>query len=175
MILTTLRSRLFALRFPVAAGALLAVAATGCAARPPSIATSTTHTTSAERPVYRFDFVLTSGDATPPATTSFTLNLAEFDKGEVMVGRNVPLTTAAPGVPMARQDVGLKIAAQFRMRGDDVLLDVSTEMSTSEPPSIRKTTMRGAALAAPGRSVLVSSLDDDNRRFQLTVTPTKLR
>jgi hypothetical protein len=173
MNLSTPRPVRLALLFPFTAVALFAA---GCASKPPpSVATATTHTTSADRPVYRFDFVLTSGDATPPTTTSFTLNLAELEKGEVMVGRNVPLTTAAPGVPMARQDVGLKIATQFRMRGDEVLLDVSTEMSTSEPPSIRKTTMRGAALATPGRAVLVSSLDDDNRRFQLTVTPTKLR
>jgi len=35
--------------------------------------------------------------------------------------------------------------------------------------------MRGAVLATPGKPAVVSVLDDDHRRYQLTVTSTKLR
>ncbi len=142
-----------------------------------------------ERHVYRLDFVLTSNDGTSPATsTAFTLNLQEFVKGEMMVGKNVPLNQAstggsgtsgsgsstAQGTP--RQDVGLKVVAQWRAAGDDLLLDVSTEMSAFEAPSsIRKVVAKGGALASAGKSSVVTTMESDNKKYQLTVTPTKLR
>ncbi len=128
------------------------------------------------RPVYRFDFVLTSSDGTSPATsTAFTLNLQEFDRGEMMVGKNVPLTLVPPSTSPPRQDVGLKVAVQWRAAGDDVLLDVSTEMSALEPPSsIRKVVAKGGALASAGKSTVVTTMDSDNKKYQLTVTPTKV-
>jgi hypothetical protein len=133
-----------------------------------------------ERHVYRFDFVLSAGDgATPATSTAFTLNLQEFEKGEMVVGKNVALTTASAtpaGSPSARQDVGIKVAALFRMSGDDLLLDVMTEMSAFEPPSsIRKVVSKGNALAATGKTTLVTTLENDNKKYQLSVTPTKLR
>lgn len=145
------------------------------------------------RHVYRFDFVLTVTDASgAPIATAFTLNLAERQTGELMVGKNIPLVMAAPpsaptpsgpGAPPPpphvptgmRQDVGNKVSAVFRTTGDDVLLDVSTEMTSSDPPVIQKTIMRGSALATAGKTVVVCSLDEDHKRFQLSVTPTKLR
>ena len=136
-----------------------------------------------ERHVYRFDFVLTSDDrTTPPTSTAFTLVLQEQEKGEVVVGKNVALSTAsAPGSgpPMAapRQDVGVKVAALFRMAGpDDVVLEVGSEMSAFDPPtSIRKMVAKGNALATSGKAALVTTLEDDHKKYQLTVTPTKLR
>jgi hypothetical protein len=131
--------------------------------------------------VYRFDFVLTSNDGSTAApTTSFTLNLQEGQRGEVVIGKNVPLSAppAVPGVtaPSPRQDVGLKVSADFRTLGDDVLLEVTTEMSAFEPPSaIRKVVAKGNALASANRPSLVTSLDDDRKHYQLMVTPTKLR
>ena len=136
-----------------------------------------------ERHVYRFDFALTANDGTsPPSSTSFTLVLQEHEKGEVVVGKNVSLSTAGPagsGPPMAaaRQDVGVKVAALFRTSGnDDVVLEVSTEMSAFEPPtSVRKVVAKGNALATSGKPALVTTLEDDHKKYQLTVTPTKLR
>jgi hypothetical protein len=132
--------------------------------------------------IYRLDFVLASkeGPATP-ANTAFTLILNEGHKGEVLVGKNVPLTPApanpsGPLVGSPRQDVGLKVVAQFRVMGDDLLLEVQTEMSTFEPPTtIRKVVSQGDALAAVGKSSLVTSLDEDKKHYQLTVTATRLR
>jgi hypothetical protein len=169
---------------------LLSSIVAGCApqqACPPvaSVATMSSPAKTADRHVYRFDFVLSSSDASgTPSTTTFTLNLQEFDKGEVVVGKNVSLSPLPPGggssPPMAsaRQDVGVKVAASFRMTptGDDVLLDVVTEMSAFEPPtSIRKMVMKGNAIAAAGKPALVTTLEDDHKKYQLTVTPTKLR
>ncbi len=167
-------------------------AAYGCApqqACPPPAAATTSATPASrlsgtgERHVYRFDFVLTVTDGTaPPSSTSITLNLQEVEKGEVVVGRNVALSPPPPpgsstSVASARQDVGIKVAALFRAAGaDDVVLEVSTEMSTFEPPtSIRKMVLRGNALATSGKPTLVTTLEDDHKKYQLTVTPTKLR
>ena len=142
----------------------------------------------AERHVYRFDFVVTATDGTnPPTSTSFTLNLQDGDKGEMVVGKNVALSSAPPpppggtaapgGVPHGpRQDVGLKVASGFRALGDDVMLDVVIEMSSFDPPStVRKVVAKGNALATSGKPSLVTTLEDDHKRYQLTVTPTKLR
>jgi hypothetical protein len=137
-----------------------------------------------DRHVYRFDFVLTTSDGSgPPSTTAFTLNLQEHDKGEMHVGRNVALsppsasaTGGGPPVSSARQDVGIKVAAQFQTAGDDALLDVTVEMSSFEPPSaIRKMVAKGNAVAALGKPAVVTTLEDGGKRYQLSVTPTKLR
>jgi hypothetical protein len=158
-----------------------AVASPASVTAPPSAA-SASHASFEQRHVYRFDFVLTANDgASPASSTSFTLNLQEGEKGEMIVGKNVPLSRATPtssGPPSAspRQDVGMKVVAMFRTAGDDVILDMNTEMSASEPPSsIRKLASKGNALASPGKPALVTTLESDNTRYQLTVTPTKLR
>ena len=177
---------------PPIASASLAPAPSASVATP-TIAPSAPHSSSErdrDRHVYRFDFVLTSneGSATP-SSTSFTLNLEDGQKGEMLVGKNVPISPApiAPTLPPAgsahlggfgapRQDVGTKVLASFRAQGDDVLLDVSIEMSTFDPPStIRKVVARGNALASLGKPALVTTLDDDHKRYQLSVTSTKLR
>ena len=121
--------------------------------------------------MYRLDFTLTGDAAT---TSSFTLNLEEKDQGEIMVGKNVPLSTATTG---PRQDIGLKIRAFFEMRAEDVLVHVTTELSTFEGPSsiIRKSTATDEVLASPGKSALVTSIDDDRKHLQLVVVATRLR
>ena len=112
------------------------------------------------------------------------MSLQELEKGEMHIGKNVPLHVTSPSatggvatgaVGTPRQDVGTKLQAAYRMVGDDLLLDVTFEMSASDPPAIRKVTARGNALATPGKSALVASLDEDKKHYQLTVTPTKLR
>lgn len=86
------------------------------------------------------------------------------------------LSSGAAPSTAPRQDVGVKVLAHFKNVGDDVLLTVSNEMSAFDPPStIRKTVMRGNALATPGKQSVVAILDDDHKRYQLAVTPTNLR
>jgi len=128
------------------------------------------------RPVYRLDFVLAARDAAgPPRNTAFTLNLEEGDQGEVLVGRNVPLVATTTMVS-PRQDVGLRVRAHYWVHDDDLLLAVDSEMSALEAPAeIRKIVARSDALAPVGKSTLVTSLDDDAKHYQLSVTPTRLR
>ncbi len=151
---------------------------------PPPVASASTTAAAphprSERHVYRLDFVLTTSEGTgAPSSTSFTLNLQELEKGEVVVGKNVVISPPSPGPnPGAgpRQDVGTKVVATFQTLGDDVILDVSVEMSTFDPPStVRKMVTKGNALASAGKPSLVTSLEDEHKRYQLTVTPTKLR
>lgn len=159
----------------------LLLASSGCAAprQAPPAATAKRDAQSGrpERHVYRFDFVLSSNDGTAPSpATSFTLNLEEGDKGEVHVGKNVVLQSPSSTGAAPRQDVGLKVGARWNAAGDDVLLEVVTEMSAFEPPTtIRKVVTKGDAVAPAGKPTLVASLDDDHKHYQLMVTPTKLR
>ncbi|MBX3226437.1 MAG: hypothetical protein KIT84_32750 [Labilithrix sp.] len=131
--------------------------------------------------VHRYDFVLTPKDPKDAIVgpTSFSVNITSNHTGEVTVGRNVPLVPPsgpAPATP-PRQDVGLKVKAhpQGLAGTEDVLVDVELEMSTMEGSAIRKLTTHGTALAPLGKATLVVSVDDDKRRYELTVTPTKLR
>lgn len=145
--------------------------------------TSAGHARSADRHVYRFDFVLAASEGgAAPTSTAFSLNLQEADRGEMVVGKNVPLSPSpplgspGPSIAAVRQDVGMKVGAQFHMSGDDVVLDVALEMSTFDPPStIRKMVAKGNALATVGTPAVVTTLEADNKHYQLTVTPTKLR
>lgn len=163
---------------------LVAVSSFGCA-HPAAIAAPTTPTgagslspsTNIDRHVYRFDFVLASDDGSGTSNTSFTLNLQEHQKGEVVIGRNVPLSPSTAGSAAAapRQDLGIKLVALFRTMGDDVVLDVTAELSAFDPPStVRKMVALGSAFGAPGKAALVTTLTDEHRRYNLTVTPTKL-
>lgn len=130
-----------------------------------------------DRNVYRLDFVLDTADgAGTTSTTAFTLNLPESSNGEMMVGKNVALVVATPGsLASPRQDVGLKVKANVRPLGDNLLVEVSTEMSGFEPPStVRKMVSKGSALAAAGKPALVSTLADDQHRYKLSVTATRL-
>lgn len=167
---------------------VLSSAAMGCAPQQacPAVTTAAApHPHAHDRPVYRFDFGLSTSDGTgaAPTTSSFTLSMQEGDKGEVHVGKNVALSAPSVGGAAAsstasgpRQDVGLKVAAQFRVVGDDPLLDVSLEMSSFDPPStIRKVVAKSDVLASAGKPAIVTSLEDDHKRYQLTVTATRVR
>ena len=170
---------------PAAASASLAPPASASPS-PPMVAAAAPRL-SGDRRVYRFDFVLTTTEGNgSPSNTSFTLNLQDGERGEMVVGKNVALYATPSAGPNAaagpafvgspRQDVGMKVVAMFRPQGDDVLLDVNVELSTLDQPStIRKVVARGNALASPGKPAIVTSLDDDHKRYQLSVTPTKLR
>jgi hypothetical protein len=182
------------------AAASLAACAAGCqhprcapppvSSAPPTLTSSPVppsehpaHAAPRDEPVWRFDFVLTPKDPKDAtlAPTAFTFNVVERRGGEVMIGHNVPLQTATPpppGPPAPRQDVGLKVKTHVEpLAADRLLLDVELELSAVEggnPASIRKVSAHGSAVAAPGKSALVVSLDDDKRHYELTVTPTKL-
>lgn len=187
--MSTSLSLSFPFPYPITLAAFLVLSSAACGCVVPqacpqavSVATPAPSPSPAERHVYRFDFVLTATDVSgAPATTAFTLNLQEADRGEVVIGKNVALSAppaaGSSSVASARQDVGIKVAASFRMTGDDLVLDVITEMSAFDPStlSIRKLVAKGNSLASAGKSALVATIEEDHRKYQLTVTPTKLR
>lgn len=152
------------------------VSGAGCARTVAPTARVATAKNEDHRAVYRLDFALRARDsaATSPSTT-FTIQVADRDTGEMMVGKNVPLPSLQPGGPTPRQDVGLKVKAHVRERApDDLLVDVSTELSASESTSVRKVVSHGSVLARPGAPALVSRVADDTQTYELLVTATRM-
>jgi hypothetical protein len=130
-----------------------------------------------DRHVYRVDFVVAANDpGKAPQTSAYTLNLEEYDDGEVHMGTNIALSS------QARMDVGLKIKASLSPSGNDLVLHDSVEMSgveetTAPQTSIHKVSTHGEAVLRAGQPALVASLEDplSHRRYQVTAAATLLR
>ncbi len=126
-----------------------------------------------ERHVYRVDFVVVANEPGKAAQSSaYTLNLEDFDNGEIHLGSNIQLS------PQARQDVGLKIKASLQPRGDDLLLRDAVELSgVEESQTIHKITTTGDAYLHAGQQTLVASLEDplSHKRYQVSASATRLR
>jgi len=75
-----------------------------------------------------------------------------------------------------RQNVGVRLIADFQMRGSDLLFTVDTEMSAlSSGSGLHKITAKGVALAPVGKKTFVIAIvHDKTARTLLSVTPTKL-
>ena len=122
--------------------------------------------------VYRLDFELTTTAAGKITKTMFSLTLPEGRHGEAMIGDNIALPT---GISTARENIGLRVDANYAQRGADILLDVETELKTRDGSStLHRLATKSAALAAPGKSAVIVSIDHDKVRTELTVTPTRL-
>lgn len=167
------------MRLTVSIVALVVLASSaGCArsAPPPSSSAVSAKNNEDQRPVYRLEFALRAKDtaATAPSTT-FVIQVADRDTGEMMVGKNIPLPSLQPGGPSPRQDVGLKVKAHVRERSpNDLLVDVSTELSASESTSVRKVVSHGSVRARPGAQALVSRVADDTQTYELLVTASRV-
>ena len=158
---------------------LTLLACGACAVQPAKSATAK------EPPrVYRLDFVVASGDGREaPRKRAFTMNLVEGQHGDLAVGKNVPLsvTSAPAGNGSARTDVGLRLGAECRAEGDDVLIKVRMEESdVMGPPgavdsSIDKLVGSGDCLAKLGQSTLALHMDSGQKQLEVSVTPTRLR
>ena len=126
-----------------------------------------------ERHVYRLDFVVVASEPGKPAQQSaYTLNLEDYDNGEIHLGSNIQIN------PQARQDVGLKIKASVVTRGDDLLLHDAVELSgIEEAQTIHKITTNGDAYLRAGQQALVASLEDplSHKRYQVSAQATRLR
>lgn len=124
-----------------------------------------------ERSVYRFDITISSVDSVKHLTTSsnHSLILEESTPGELRIGQNVPLTVS--GNVSARQDVGLLLRGIFNPVGQDLLMDLTVEMSSLEDgAAIRKTVIRSDALLSPNTPSVVSSTEDPTNHNTLAVT-----
>jgi hypothetical protein len=127
------------------------------------------------RAVYRLDFALRAKNASAPTpSTTFSLQIADDDVGEMMIGHNLPLQPLQPNSPTPRQDVGLKVKAHLRARESDLLLDVSTELSAADGASVRKVVSRGSVLARPGAQAVVSRVVDEAQTYELLVTASRM-
>ena len=130
-------------------------------------------------------------------TRHYSLDVTAGSGNELKIGTRVPVSTTAPqsGVnPLVNtqfqyMDVGTKIAAYLRRSGDDLQLEVNSDISNLDippehansanwrPPVVRQISIRGATLLVTDKPILIGSMDDpnSNRQFQLEVTATKLR
>ena len=126
-----------------------------------------------ERHVYRVDFVVVANEPGKQAQSSaYTLNLEDYDNGEIHLGSNIQIN------PQARQDFGLKIKASVLPRGDDLLLRDAVELSgVEESQTIHKITTTGDAYLHAGQQALVASLEDplSHKRYQVSASATRLR
>ena len=84
-------------------------------------------------------------------------------------------------------DVGTNIWANLREVGDDLQLEVRSDVSnldtsstrdhSTSAPIVRQIQINGKTLLVTGKTIIVGTIDDpnSNHEFQLDVTATKLR
>jgi hypothetical protein len=147
---------------------------------------------------YRLEFSLYEIEAGKKINTRhYAMNLTGGSVDEIKIGTRVPVHTGPPqdtGNPLAStqyqyMDVGTNIWASLRERGDDLQLEVKSEISNLDmntgatrdngwlPPVVRQIKISGVTLLVTGKPIVIGSMDDpnSNREFQLEVTATKLR
>jgi hypothetical protein len=141
---------------------------------------------------YRLDFSLNElEDGKHVNSRHYSMNLTAGSGDEIKIGTRVPVRTGSePAAANLFQymDVGTKIWAQLREAGDDVQLEVRSEISNLDkvagqesspalPPIVRQIQLRGSTLLVVGKPIIIGSVDDpnSNRQFQLEVTVTKLK
>jgi hypothetical protein len=132
-------------------------------------------------------------------TRHYSMNLAGGSVDEIKIGARVPVHTGPPqtgtggnalvDTQFSYMDVGTNIWASLRERGDDLQLEVKSDISSLDmnsrhdgdsrwlPPIVRQIKISGVTLLVTGKPIIIGSMDDpnSNREFQLEVTPTNLR
>ena len=141
---------------------------------------------------YRLDFSLNElEDGKKINSRHYSMNLTAGSGDEIRIGTRVPVRTGSDPVAnnmLQYMDVGTKIWANLREAGDDVQLEVRSEISNLDrapghdsnpalPPIVRQIQLRGSTLLVVGKPIIIGSVDDpnSNRQFQLEVTVTKLK
>jgi hypothetical protein len=144
---------------------------------------------------YRLDFSFNEvADGKTVNTRHYSMDITAGDTNEIKIGTRVPVESGTydPSVPKATQfqylDVGTNIWAHLREHGDELMLEVRSDVSNLDtsnnaertprfPPVIRQIKISGTTLLATGRPIPIGSMDDPNskRQFQLEVTATKLK
>jgi hypothetical protein len=136
---------------------------------------------------YRLDFSLNElEDGKKINSRHYSMNLTAGSGDEIRIGTRVPVTTSSN--QWQYMDVGTKIWANLKEGGDDLQLEVRSEISNLDkvagqdsnpalPPIVRQIQLRGNTLLVVGRPIVIGSVDDpnSNRQFQLEVTVTKLK
>ncbi|HEY4660348.1 MAG TPA: hypothetical protein VIG91_02530 [Terriglobales bacterium] len=143
-----------------------------------------------ERPLqpYRLDFTLSELEAGKKINTRHcSMNLTAGSANEIKIGTRVPVSTGA-GSQFQYMDVGTNIWANLREVGNDLQLEVRSDLSSldmspardhsnSSAPIVRQIQINGKTLLVTGKAITVGTIDDpnSNHEFQLEVTATRLR
>jgi hypothetical protein len=141
---------------------------------------------------YRIDFTLNEiEDGKKINSRQYSMNLNAGDQSEIKIGTRVPVEVKDREIQYL--DVGTNIWCRMRDRkdvtwlGNDVLLNVRSEVSSIVPPEpgqgersmppLRQLRIEASTIAVVGKPMVVGVVDDPNskRQFQLEVTATKLR
>jgi hypothetical protein len=185
----------FLLAFMLGCGATLAVAQeenpTSGETKPakPAIQESKSKPDLHEKPVqpYRLDFTLNElADGKKINTRHCSMDLTAGNTNEIKIGTRVPVSTGTS--QWQYMDVGTNIWANLREVGDDLQLEVRSDVSnldiasardrsTTSAPIVRQIQINGKTLLVIGKTITVGAIDDpnSNHEFQLEVTATKLR
>lgn len=143
---------------------------------------------------YRLDFSLNElAENKLVNTRHYSMNLIAGNADEIKIGTRVPVATKSPDPNLISAnyqylDVGTQIWANLREHGDELVLDVRSEVSNLDmaggsdrtpylPPVVRQIKISGDTLLVVGKPIVIGSMDDPNskRQFQLEVNVTKLR
>jgi hypothetical protein len=142
-----------------------------------------------ERPLqpYRLDFTLSELEAGKKINTRHcSMNLTAGSTNEIKIGTRVPVATGTS--QFQYMDVGTNIWANLREVGNDLQLEVRSDVSNldmssardhsnSSAPIVRQIQINGKTLLVTGKAITVGTIDDpnSNHEFQLEVTATRLR
>jgi hypothetical protein len=150
---------------------------------------------------YRVDFVISEiEDGKKINSRQYALNLNADESNQLKVGTRVPVEVKQGEIQYL--DVGTSIWCRLRDHGsrvpsdrglrelswlgNDVMVNVNTEISnfavpdqqgTSLRPAIRQMKIESSTIAIVGKQMVVGSVDDPNskRQFQLEMVVTKLK
>jgi hypothetical protein len=142
-----------------------------------------------EKPVqpYRLDFTLSELESGKKINTRHcSMNVTAGSTNEIKIGTRVPVSTT--GSQFQYMDVGTNVWANLREVGDDLQLEVRSDVSnldtssmrdhsSTSPPIVRQIQINGKTLLVIGKTITVGTIDDpnSNHEFQLEVTAAKLR
>lgn len=135
---------------------------------------------------YRLDFTINEiEDGKKVNSRQYSLNVNTGDHNDLKIGTKVPVEVKEG--EMQYIDLGTDISADLRERDNGLALEVRAAMSNfanpdqgtrgNSMPLLRQMKINASTLIAPGRPMVVGSVDDPNskRQFQLEVTATKLK
>lgn len=188
----------------VVTGAIIAVllfVLAGLGARAQDSASKTASEAGEPRHAYRVDFVLAEmEDGKKINSRQYAINLNAGENDQLKVGTKVPVEVKQGEIQYL--DVGTSIWCRLRDRsnteasehglrelswlGNDVMLNVTAEVSnfavpdqqnTSMRPAIRQMKVEGSTIAVVGKPMVVGSVDDPNskRQYQLEVNVIRLK
>lgn len=140
---------------------------------------------------YRLDFLVSEmEDGKKINSRQYLMNSRSGDENEIKIGTRIPIESKDGQFNYL--DVGTSIHCRLRDQvdmaglGSGVLLNIRADITNFAapeqqgqhvPPVLRQLRIEASTIAAPGKPIVVGTVDDpgSKRQFQLDVTVTKLR